>query len=157
MKVTRPTTRRADSAEWVRAKAIGDPAELAVAQAFLQRGYRVDRAFGERPGEDLILTLRVEVKRDARALESAHVALEVSRDGSPSGLATTTADLWCVVVGSVAHVAPPSVWLTHAEDPRWRTVAAGDGGRTRCVLVPISVVRADERIARMVLDLAPPG
>ena len=157
MKVVRPGGRRADSAEWVRAKAIGDPAELAVAGAFLARGYRVDRALGNRAGEDLILSRRVEVKNDARALESAHIALEVSRDGSPSGLATTAADWFVVVVGAVAHVAAPGVWREHADDSRWRTVAAGDGGRTKCVLVPVSVVRADERIARMTLELDAAG
>lgn len=155
MRATRPGGRVADSPSWISAKELGDAAELAVARAFAERGYRVDRALFERAGEDLILTRRVEVKHDVRALESSHVALEIARDGAPSGLATTTADWFLVVVGAVAHVAPPSVWRAHAEDTRWRTVEGGDGGRTRMVLVPLSVIRADHRIARMALDLQP--
>ena len=152
MKVTKPTTRRADSPAWISAKELGDAAEIAVARAFVERGYEVNLAFGKRK-HDLILVRRAEVKHDRRAVESGHLALEVEHNGEPSGVAVSDAHLWVHIAGASALVGPPEAFRELAGDSKWQRVRAGDASRSLIVLVPVSAALAHPSISTMRVDL----
>lgn len=101
-----------DSPAWIKAKACGDLAELAVSELFSRMGFAVSREAGPEAGPasfDLLATARIEVKNDAHAARTGRVAVEVSHRGKPSGLSVTTAHLWAFIVGPVAFFVPTRV------------------------------------------------
>jgi hypothetical protein len=105
-----------DSPEWIVAKAEGDSAELAVAEWFRGRGFDPYRTVG-RAGFDLLLQCSVEIKYDRLAHATGNVAIEVAYRGQPSGIMTSEAAYWAIVVASDALVVKTEVLrrfvLTH--------------------------------------------
>lgn len=83
-------THRPDSAQWLTAKAVGDRAEIAVAEWFSGRGYVVFKTLGL-ASFDLLLQTSVEVKHDRQADRTQHVAVEIECNGKPSDIITTEA------------------------------------------------------------------
>lgn len=88
----------------------------------------------------------IEVKRDSKWLETENVYIEFEcrrRDGwQPSGITTTTADYWALVLGEVVVLGVPTWALRYcyrkALDPRLRmTREEKDGSHpTRGVAIP---------------------
>lgn len=139
-----------DRAAWTRAKRIGDAGELRVALLLKSIGGQVSRA-GNRPEPfDLHCTMNVEVKTDRLAKKTGNVAVEVAHHNKPSGLATSTADVWAFVIGAdVLLVTTAELRRLVSQTPR--RVPAGERGETICALVPVDDVR---RIAQRITKAA---
>ena len=134
---------RPDSQSWQKCKPIGDAAELKVARWFAWRGFDVSKTIADLAGYDLLLSGRVEVKRDERADETGNLAIEVSRAGKPSGIMTSTSTLWVSVLQGEAIIVPTGRLREEiVNHPNvYREVAAGDARKTRCRLVPLADAR----------------
>lgn len=130
-------TYRPDSPKWLAAKAVGDRAELAVAEWFQSRGYAVFRTMGE-IAFDLLLQCQVEVKHDLQATKSRRVAIEVEHKGHPSGIVTTAATWWAIVIGGEAVIVKADVLRELVRSPACRLANAGDGKSTIVALIPLS-------------------
>jgi hypothetical protein len=131
---------RQEPSHWAAAKALGDDAERAIAEWFRGRGFEPYLSVGL-VQFDLLLQCRVEVKHDLRARETGNVAIEVECNGQPSGITTSQAAWWAIVVAGEAHlVKTPDLrrLVTQGGHP---VVAAGDGMRSRVALVPIEELR----------------
>jgi hypothetical protein len=133
-----------DRPAWLSAKAIGDQGEEAVVAAFAALGLHVKRMDGLGPF-DVLVRGTVESKRDRRAVETGHVAVEVGYRNRPSGIATTTASCWCVTTDHETLCLPVAELRSLIASHDYRTVPAGENGRV--VLVPLRDLR---RVARRV-------
>lgn len=131
---------RPDSPSWTAAKEHGDAAEHAIADWFRGRGYIVMRIIGEE-SFDLQLQCNIEVKHDLRARETGNVAIEVEYNGAASGIKTSQAAWWAIVVDDEAHLVKSDELLRLVMQGRHKVVAAGDGQRSRVALVPIEDLR----------------
>jgi hypothetical protein len=83
---------RADSPQWLTAKAEGDRAELAVAEWFRHRGYEPYKALGL-ADFDLLLQCGVEVKHDLQAPSTGNFAIAQSLEDD--GLHPRSCDIEC--------------------------------------------------------------
>jgi hypothetical protein len=126
---------RPDSQSWIAAKANGDRAEVAVAVWFQSVGFDVFSTIG-RASFDLLLQAQVEVKRDLRAVRTGHVAVEVAYNGQPSGIITTTATWWAIVIGQEAVIVAADALRQYVLTTSLREVVAGDMGKSLIRLVP---------------------
>ena len=99
----RHTGRRPDSPQWLAASAVGAHGVELVADWFKARGYEVWHTLG-RENIDLVLQTRMEVKTDMKALQTGNVAIETQYNGAPSGICTSTAPYWGIVVGDEAFM-----------------------------------------------------
>ena len=129
-----------DSPDWLAAKKAGDIAERPVAEWFRERGYDVLRSVGEAAGFDLQLQCRLEVKRDCQAATTGNIAIEVSRDGEPSGIHTSSAVSWAIVTDDRCYLVRRSALLKLAAEHR--QVPGGDRLATMLALVPVDRVTA---------------
>lgn len=135
-----PTPVRPDSAEWIIAKTEGDRAELAVAEWFRTRGYEPFKALGH-ASYDLLLQTTAEVKNDLKAATTGNIAVEVQYGGQGSGIITSPATFWAVVVAREAFVVKTAALRTLVYGHEWPELRAGDGGRALVRLVPIEQLR----------------
>lgn len=147
---TRPDPVRSDSPEWIIAKTEGDRAELAVADWFRTRGYEPFKALGQ-ASYDLLLQTTAEVKHDLRATETGNVAIEVQYGGQGSGIVTSPATFWAIVVGEEAFVVKTASLRTLVYGHEWPELRAGDGGRSLVRLVRMDKLRTvpDVRIVSL--------
>lgn len=132
-------THRPDSPQWLTAKAIGDRAEIAVAEWFSGRGYAVFKTLGL-ANFDLMLQATVEVKHDLLAPRTQQVAVELEYNGKASGISTSVAFWWAFVVESQAIIIRTESLKELIDRHNFRRVKGGDGQRTLIVLVPLSVL-----------------
>lgn len=131
---------RPDSPRWNAAKSVGDAAELAIAQYWHERGFTVHRSYGQ-TDHDLRLTLDIEVKRDLQAKQTGNVAIEVSYRNQPSGIVTSRAAYWQIVVNGESLLIRTDKLRALALERRWREAPAGDGGKARVRLVALDELR----------------
>ncbi len=130
-----------DSASWIAAKAQGDKAEEAIALFISDNyGWQTYRACG-RADFDLLLQCEVEVKHDLKARETGNVAIEVEHRGQASGVMTSRALWWAIVIGSEAVLIKTDALRQTALGGRFRTAYGGDGGASKLILVPIDKLR----------------
>jgi len=141
---------RPDSPSWEAAKTAGDAAELAIARWWRKRGFTVHKTIGE-ADHDLRLTLDIEVKRDLQAKQTGNVAVEVSYRGQPSGIVTSRAAFWQIVVNGESLLIRTDALRALALERRWHERPAGDGGMARVRLVALDQLR---RRAHRVIRLA---
>lgn len=147
-------THRHDSESWTSSKADGDTGEMRMGEHYAALGWEVTRTIG-RAAYDLLLLGRVEVKVDRIAARSGHVAVEVSYHGQPSGILTTTAMVWAVVLGDEAIEVRVDVLRDAIVRGRHQEVSAGTGGAARVRLVPVDELRRLPGAHR--IDLRPSG
>jgi hypothetical protein len=124
-----------DSPAWARAKAQGDRAELAVAAWFKGRGFEPYKSLGY-ADVDLLLQCFVEVKNDLKALKTGNVAIETAYRTQASGIMTSPANYWAIVVGDEAIIIETAKLREFAVRDIFPEVQAGDGHASRIRLVP---------------------
>ena len=143
---------RADSPQWIVAKAEGDRAELAIAKWFKRYGWQPFKSIGNAEF-DLLLQCEVEVKHDRMASDTGNLAIEVAYRGQPSGIMTSRAKWWVIVVGSLAVIIKTDKLQKFVLAGKFREVPAGDGKLATVRLVPLDrlkehskahVVKVDE-------------
>lgn len=126
---------RPDSPSWIRAKTAGDVAELAFAEWMHERGFDVHKSVGN-ADHDLRITADVEVKRDMKHEKTGNVAIEVSYNGQPSGIRTSRAAYWIIVLARESLMMKRKQLFQLVEGGEFPEVSAGDGRKTRVRLVP---------------------
>lgn len=131
---------RPDREEWIVAKAEGDVAELAIARWFRRKGWEPYRTVG-RTDFDLLLQTSVEVKNDRQAGRTGNVAFETHYRGQPSGLLTSGAGYWAVVVDETAYVAKTDSLLRFVQAHDFPETQGGDHKASTLRLVPIDKLR----------------
>lgn len=136
---------RPDSREWLAAKSRGDAAEMAVAEWFTARGYLVAKTIGA-ASFDLLLQAHVEVEHDLLAEKTGRVAVEIRHRGQPSGLMTTGASWFAIVIGREAMLLKTDVLRRCVLSGRYPTRFGGDGKAAELVLVPIAEIRGLEGV-----------
>jgi len=129
-----------DSPQWIAAKGEGDRAELAIAEWFRRLGWETYKTLG-RVDSDLLLQCPVEVKRDLKASETGNVAIETAYRGQPSGIVTSKATWWAIVVGAEAVIVKQKELLHCVMAGEFREVAAGDNKAATVRLVPLERLR----------------
>jgi hypothetical protein len=127
---------RPDSRQWITAKAEGDRAELAIAGWFRGRGYETYKTLGL-AGFDLLLQCQVEVKHDLKAAQTGNVAIETRHSGQPSGIMTTTATWWVIVLEGEAIIVKADTLRDFVLTGHFREVSAGDNRASAVRLVPV--------------------
>ncbi|MDY7108773.1 MAG: hypothetical protein SYC29_09065 [Planctomycetota bacterium] len=127
---------RPDSPEWVAAKAEGDRAEIAVARWFKSRGFDPYQSVDD-AAIDLLLQCFVEVKHDRKALQTGNVAIETHYRRQPSGLLTSPAQWWAIVIGSEAVICETPRLREFVLSGDFRECPAGDGKLATVRLVPL--------------------
>ena len=139
-----------DSRQWIAAKAQGDRAELAVSEWFRGRGFEPYKTLGLAPF-DLLLQCQVEVKHDLKAEATGNVAIETSYRGSPSGIMTTQASYWAIVVNGEALIAEVSKLRDLALRDEFPEVPAGENRASTVRLVPVEKLRHKKFVRRIQL------
>ncbi len=93
---------------------------------------------------DLEYNVMVEVKADRKWQDTGNVALEILRDGKPTGLSTTSADIIVYVLDGIS-----AFWYVRTEELktflksiRVKRVKGGDGNRTEVILLTLSQFHA---------------
>lgn len=143
---------RPDSPSWTEAVAAGDAGELAIQALFTRAGFQCWRIREER-GFDLFASARIEVKHDRRAAETGNVAIETEYRGRPSGIVTTAADLWAIVVGDEAVVLPvPALRELAMSSPE---VRGGENRQSVLRLVPLEALKACKGARRLRMGAKP--
>ena len=132
-------SRRPDSQQWLSAKAVGDRAEIAVAEWFSGRGYAVFKTLGL-ASFDLLLQTSVEVKHDQQAERTQQVAVKLECNGKPSGIATTDAAWWAFVIGSRAVIVKTDLLRELIRIHGFRRINAGDNKGSVIALVPLATL-----------------
>ncbi|HEV3004024.1 MAG TPA: hypothetical protein VGX78_06155, partial [Pirellulales bacterium] len=110
---------------WCRDKAASDAAETRLANWLRKCGWEPLRTVG-RADVDLVVQTTIEVKLDRIAPTSGNAAVEVARDGRPSGVLTSTAAYWAIVAGAQAVIVRTEVLRKAVMSGCYRRVAAGD-------------------------------
>lgn len=139
-----------DSVEWIAAKTDGDHAELAIAEWFRGNGWEPFQTLG-RADFDLLLQCQVEVKRDRKAKETGNVAIETHHRSQPSGILTSTAGWWAIVLDDEALLVKRETLLKLALHPDWPSKPAGDDRAATVTLLPLDRLRAADGVHRVVL------
>jgi hypothetical protein len=132
---------RPDSDQWRLAKAHGDRAELAIAEWFRGRGFEPYKTLGT-SAFDLLLQCPVEVKNDMRAVETGNVAIETHFRGKPSGILTSRATYWAIVVAREAFIVKTRKLRELVCGSRYRQAQAGDGAAATVRLLPVEELRS---------------
>ena len=106
--------------------------------AFKPYDFRVDlRGIPDHP----YFEERHEVKHDLESAKTGNVAIEYACNGKPSGIMTTLADVWDIVVGQKIYVIERHVLLIDTCQAIFRNAPTlrkgGDGGRARINLIPV--------------------
>jgi hypothetical protein len=139
---------RPDSEQWIVAKARGDRAELAIAAWFRGRGFEPYKTLGP-AAFDLLLQCPVEVKNDIKAAKTGNVAIETHHRGQPSGILTSRATYWAIVVGAEAFIVETEKLRELALAGGCREVQAGDDRAATVRLLPLDKLRS-KKFARVV-------
>ena len=155
---------RPDSPQWISAKSAGDRAELAVANWFRERGHCVFHTI-EPARFDLLVQFRVEVKRDLLAAKTGNVAIEVKHNGQPSGIVTSNASYWAILLeGDLVIIRTESLRAAVSRG-RFSERHAGDNRASTVCLIPIEKLKSIKGAQVVSLektqpaenDLNPPG
>lgn len=131
---------RPDSPHWIAAKAKGDRAELALADYFRTLGWSTLRALG-RADFDLQLQCDVEVKNDLKASETGNVAIEIAYGNQASGIMTTRATWWAIVVEEFCYLCKTEELRCLILEKTCKRTFGGDGGKSQLVLLPLERLR----------------
>ncbi|MCA9092672.1 MAG: hypothetical protein KDA68_04250 [Planctomycetaceae bacterium] len=131
---------RPDSPSWIAAKAAGDRAEIAIAEWFQGRGFMALKTLGNAPF-DLLLQAEVEVKRDLKASQTGNVAIEVKHNGYPSGIMSSTAGYWAIVLDTEAVILPTDTLRDCVLTGKLREVQAGDHLASTMRLLPLAKLK----------------
>jgi hypothetical protein len=83
------------------------------------------------------LSVSYEVKTDYLASTTGNVAIEVARDGNPTGVHQTIADYWAHRVDDTFYVYEVRQLKSLLKSFTFRHVKGGDGYRTAMALVPL--------------------
>ncbi len=145
--------KRPDSARWKASKKQGDAAEMAVAAWFKSQGLDVTKTLGD-ARYDLLVQSRVEVKNDLKAAKTGNVAIEVRYNDKPSGIMTTSADRYALVVGDTAYLVPTVKLRSLVLTGNFQEKPAGDGKRTRVTLIPVETLCNVDFVKRLKLGEA---
>ena len=132
---------RPDSPAWITCKAEGDRAELAIAEWFRGRGFDTFKTLGDAPF-DLLLQAAVEVKRDLKAAQTGNVAIETRYNGQPSGILTSTASYWAIVLQTEAVIIKTEKLRDLVLTGKFRETRAGDHLAATVRLVPVERLKA---------------
>lgn len=132
---------RPDSPQWLAAKGKGNAAELAVAEWYKRRGYEVTQTIGK-AGFDLLVQMRVEVKRDLLSRDTGNIAIEVSYDGKPSGIMNTEADTWVIAQNGIGFIANAARLREVVKKGDFEAKDVGDQKRATVKLIPVEKFRA---------------
>lgn len=135
---------RPDSPGWTAAKAAGNEGEETVARVLRERGFHVFRSLGHEP-IDLRAELTLEVKRDRLSTTTGNVAIEVQFRGEPSGISTSAADFWAIVLDAEVLIFRTPELKSLVQSGGYRTIPAGDGRRSVVALVPVEHLRRASR------------
>jgi hypothetical protein len=90
--------------------------------------------------------VRYEVKADRRAINTGNMVIEYEYNGTPSGIATTTADFYAYFVVRPfdlydLYIIPVQALKTLIEQRQYkRMVRGGDGGMSRMHIIGLSLV-----------------
>jgi hypothetical protein len=126
---------------WIRDQAAGEAAERRLAQALRRRGWRALQTVG-REACDLVLVTTVEVKLDRHAPRTGTVAVEVESHGRPSGIVTSTADLWAFVCGESAIIVRAAALRARTLEGHWQERWCGNHAQSVVRLAPIDELLA---------------
>ncbi len=129
-----------DSPQWIAAKSAGDRAELAIAEWFREQGWQPFKTLG-RAEFDLLLQCEVEVKRDLKAAETGNVAVEISYRGQPSGIMTSKANWWAIVLEREALITKTTTLQRFTLTGDFKEVSAGDNRASVVRLVPVAQLK----------------
>jgi hypothetical protein len=135
---------RPDSPQWIAAKAEGDRAEIALASFFAERGWAAFKALGQ-ADYDLQLQANVEVKHDLQAANTGNVAIEVAYRGQASGIVTSRAGWWAIVIGEEAVAMKTDELRLLVMAPGNRRVRGGDENRVELVLIALEKLRKPKK------------
>ena len=135
---------RPDSPSWIAAKAVGDRAELAIAEWFQGRGFMALKTLGNAPF-DLLLQAEVEVKRDLKAAHTGNVAIEIRHNGHPSGIMASTAGYWAIVLDSEAVIVRTDLLRDTVLKGKFPEVQAGDRLASTVRLLPVGKLKTIKR------------
>lgn len=87
------------------------------------------------------LDLRVEVKYQRAEAKTGNCAIEISYNGEPSGIASTTSDWWAIFTDTELFVAPVETLRALIRDGNFRLIAGGDNKAAQLALVSTSKLR----------------
>lgn len=100
----------------------------------------IDATFIKDASGDLSYEVMVEVKTDRKWRDTGNVAIEIRRDGIPTGISTTSADIIVYILDGIS-----AFWYTKTEDLKLfmksvetKRALGGDGNRTEVVLLTLS-------------------
>lgn len=90
-------------------------------------------------------TLTFEVKADFKAAQTKNAAIEISRRSIPTGIMSCSADYWAHCINGIFYVYKTERLKCFSQNPKWEHRQAGDGMRTKVVLIPLNdfVMNAD--------------
>ena len=95
----------------------------------------------------------VEVKQDKKSLYTGNYVVEVSFDGKPSALSTTTADWWVFYDGECeVWIKPDYIWKAVKGLPIREFVGNGDSKSKNAYLCPTEYIRIQASKIREVND-----
>ena len=95
----------------------------------------------------------VEVKKDKKSLYTGNYVVEVSFDGKPSALSTTTADWWVFYDGECeVWIKPDNIWKAVKGLPIREFVGNGDSKSKNAYLCPKEYIRIQANKIREVND-----
>ena len=84
----------------------------------------------------------VEVKSDIKSLETGNYVVEVSFDGNPSALSTTTADYWVFYDSEcLVWITPENIWRAVKWLPLHKFIGKGDTKSKNAYLCPKEYIR----------------
>ncbi len=147
----RPTARRPDSPQWLAAKAAEQQSLEMVAEWFKARGYRVTQTIGA-DNVDLVVQTEFEVKHDLKAQTTGNVAIETEYNGRASGIQTSTAPWWAIVVGTEGFIMETKRLRDFVLGGHFREAQAGDRKAARVRLVPVETLRGMPFVRTIKLD-----
>jgi hypothetical protein len=147
------TDRRNSTNTWHECKAHGDVGENKVAMLLRRIGCKAKTiALDGQHGGDLLVTWpgglveRVEVKTDRLVHVTGNLAIELARRSGVgqvrSGVNFSASDLFAFPLDAGVLLVPTAGLRELANRPGWNLVWCGDGGRSRCALVPVLHVQA---------------
>jgi hypothetical protein len=121
---------------WLHARYAGQVAEHAAARWFRRHGWRPFATCG-RESFDLLLVTSVEVKHDLAARATGQVAIEIESGGRESGIVTSTADYWLLVIDGQGVLIRTATLREHVLAGGLRQVTCAGDGATVVRLLPV--------------------
>ena len=131
---------------WDESKRIGNDGENRVAGLFRSLGLAVQNHEGFYP-HDLTISGRIEVKNDTKAVATGNAAIEISYRGNPSGITSSNATGWAIIVNDYVYLTPTARLRTMVETGSYKRVLAGEGATV--ALVPLADLKSISRVAHV--------